>query len=129
MMHFLETHRKPPKTNCGSFQQVSRFFDNTLFFKKKGGPPLELINIQPPKRGSASRIHQYTAPQKTTASRIHQVEGSPPLEFINIHPPERGSASRIHQPKNGSPPLGTISMDLAVYICLLDFHRRGINET
>ena len=39
--------------------------------------------------------------------------------LINIQPQKRGSASRIHQhqSKNGGPPLGTISMDLAV----LDF--------
>ena len=30
----------------------------------KGGPSLEFINIQPLKRGSASTIHQHTAPQK-----------------------------------------------------------------
>ena len=40
----------------------------------KGGPPLEFINIQPPKR-------------------------DPPLEFIN----QRGSISRFHQPKGGLP--------------------------
>ena len=37
------------------------------------------------------RIHQHTAPKRGSNSRIHQ-----------------------HQPKNGGPPLGTISMDLAV---------------
>ena len=44
--------------------------------------------------------------------------GGPPLEFMNIQPKNGGSASRIHQhqPKNGGPPLGTISMDLAVLI-------------
>ena len=31
---------------------------------KKGGPPLEFINTQPLKRGSASKILQDTAPQK-----------------------------------------------------------------
>ena len=57
--------------------------------------------------GSASRIHQHTAPKR-----------GPPLEFINIQPQNGGSASRIHQhqPKNGGPPLGTISMDLAVHV-------------
>ena len=48
-----------------------------------GGPPLEFINIQPLKRGSASKFHQ--------------LDGGPPLEFINIQPPKRWSASRIHQ--------------------------------
>ena len=76
---------------------------------KMGGPPLELINIQPKKGGSASRIHQ---PKGGSASRFHQPDGGPPLDFIN----QMGSASGIqqHQPKNGGPPLGTISMDLAV---------------
>ena len=36
---------------------------------KMGGPPLEFINIQPKKGGSASRIHQP--------------KGGPPLESIN----------------------------------------------
>ena len=30
----------------------------------KRGPPLEFINIQPPQQGSASRIHQHTAPKE-----------------------------------------------------------------
>ena len=33
----------------------------------KGGLPLEFINIQPLIRGSASRAHQDTAPQKGAA--------------------------------------------------------------
>ena len=45
-----------------------------------GGPPLEFINIQPKKGGSASRIHQ---PKGGSASRFHQPEGGPPLDFIN----------------------------------------------
>ena len=40
-----------------------------------GGPPLEFIKIQPPKMGSASRIHQHTTPQKGFASRIYQPKG------------------------------------------------------
>ena len=51
--------------------------------------------------GSASRIHQHTAPKR-----------GPPLEFINNQ----------HQPKNGGPPLGTISMDLAVPIRSIKKH-------
>ena len=34
------------------------------FHQLDGGPPLEFVNIQPPKRGSASRIHQHTAPKR-----------------------------------------------------------------
>ena len=66
--------------------------------------------------------------------------GGPPLEFINIHPPkgvrlQNSSAkgcpppSSFHQPKRdlinqkGGPPLGTISMDLAVPTYLLWFAR------
>ena len=64
-----------------------------------GGPPLEFINIQPKKGGSASRIHQ---PKGGPPLESINQRGGPPLEFIN------------HQPKNGGPPLGTISMDLAV---------------
>ena len=65
------------------------------FHQLDGGLPLEFINIvhTAPKRGSASRIHQHTAPKWGVASRIHQ-----------------------HHPKNGGPPLGTISMDLAVHM-------------
>ena len=67
--------------------------NSSTYSPPRGGPPLEFINIQSPKRG-------------------------PPLEFIN----QKGSASRFHQPKRdpinqkgkGDPPLGTISMDLAV---------------
>ena len=56
--------------------------------------------------GSASRIHQHTAPKRGCASKIHQHTA-----------PKWGFASRIHQnqPKNGGPPLGAISMGLAVY--------------
>ena len=35
--------------------------------------------------------------------------GGPPLEFINM-------VNHQHQPKNGCPPIGTISMDLAVFL-------------
>ena len=47
---------------------------------KMGGPPLELINIQLKKGGSASSIHQ---PKGGSASRFHQPDGGPPLDFIN----------------------------------------------
>ena len=60
-------------------------------------PPLEFINVQPQNRGSASRIHQHTAPQKGSASTYSPPKGGPHLEFIIIQPPKRGSASRIHQ--------------------------------
>ena len=40
---------------------------------KMGGPPLDFINIQPPKRGSASRIHQHTAP--LAISELHMSQG------------------------------------------------------
>ena len=93
-----------------------------------GNPPLEFIKIQPLKRGSASKIHQHTVPQKGdrlqnsstytaikggpplelinqrgSTSRFHHLD--PPLEFINVQPQNRGSASRIHQhtaPQKGS---------------------------
>ena len=75
--------------------------------------PLKAINIQPPKRG--------------TASRFHQPDGGPPLEFINIQPQNGGPPLELinHQPKNGGPPLGTISMDLAVSI----FRLKAKNHT
>ena len=102
---------------------------------QKRGSPLEVINIQPPKMGSASRIHQHTAPQKgvrfQNSSTYSTPKGGSPLEFINIQPPkrgpplefinQRGSTSRFHQPKRDpinqkrGPPLGTISMDLAIF--------------
>ena len=88
-----------------------------------GGPILEFINIQPlkrgvcfqnssictikpPKGGSASKIHQQTAPQngvlfQNSSTCSHPKWGSP-LEFINIQHPKRGSASRFHQPKRDS---------------------------
>ena len=74
--------------------------------------------------GSASRIHQHTAPKRGPPLEFINIQppkGSPPLEFINIQPQNGESASRIHQhqPKNGGPPLGTISMDLAVHIHLI----------
>jgi hypothetical protein len=89
------------------------------FHQLDGGPPLEFINIQPPKRGSASRIH------------MQPPIGGPPLEFINIQPQNGGSASRIHQhqPKNGGPPLGTISMDLAVPIEKMKILCKNIDGT
>ena len=89
------------------------------FHQLDGGPPLEFINIHPPKRGSTSRIHQHTAPKRGSASRIHQhtaPKRGPPLKIHQHTVPKWGSASRIHQhqPKNGGLPLGTIFMDLAV---------------
>ena len=46
---------------------------------QRGGPPLDFINqkgvrlqISSTRRGSASRIHQHTAPKRGSASRIHQ---------------------------------------------------------
>ena len=84
--------------------------------------------------GSASRIHQYTAPQNGFASRIHQPKGvsrfhqpkgGPHLEFINIQPPkrspplefinQRGSASRFHQPKRRSASRDNFN---TLYVCI-----------
>mgnify|MGYP001494720679 CR=1 FL=1 len=42
------------------------------FHQPDGGPPLDFINIQPSKRGPASRFHQHTAPKRGSASRTHQ---------------------------------------------------------
>ena len=109
------------------YRQINRICPQRCIPSKNGGPPLEFINIQPPKMGSTSRIHQRTASQKVVRLQISSTysppkgglplefinikppKGGPPLEFINIQPPkrgpplefinQRGSASRFHQPK------------------------------
>ena len=62
-------------------KKKKKFFLPSWFINQLGGPPLDFINIQLPKRGSASRIDQHTAPKWGSASRIHQ-------------PKNEGSASR-----------------------------------
>jgi hypothetical protein len=65
-----------------------------------GGPPLEFINIQPKKEGPPLEF-------------INQ-KGGPPLDFINLQSPKGGPPLEFINLKMGGPPLGTISMDLAV---------------
>ena len=48
-----------------------------------GGSASRIHQHTAPKRGSTSRIHQHTAPQKGSASKFHQPKGGPPLDFIN----------------------------------------------
>ena len=113
------------------YRQIHRNCPQRWIPSLNGGPPLEFINIQPPKMGSTSRIHQHTtplkrwstsriyqhtAPHKGSASTVHQhtapqkgvhlqnlsTKGGPPLDSIN----QMGvcllqSVFRIHQPKNG----------------------------
>ena len=96
--------------------------------------PLEFINIHPPKRGSASRIHQYTAPQKEVRlqnSLTYSPQKGACLQNSSIYCPKTGvrlqnsstyspQKGRFHQPKRnpihqeGGLPLGTISMDQPV---------------
>ena len=52
----------------------------TVPLSKLGNPPLEFINIQPPKGCPPLHFINYM--------------GGPPLEFINIQPPNRGPVSR-----------------------------------
>ena len=75
-------------------------------YQPDGGPPLEFINIQPPKVGPPLEF-----------INLKTQKGGPPLEFINLQPQNEGPPleSINHQPKNRGPPLGTISMDLAVH--------------
>ena len=63
----------------------------------KWGPPLEFIYMQPPERGSASRVHQHIAhqkgfrlqnsstysPSKGVCHQNSSTKGGPPLDFIN----------------------------------------------
>ena len=82
--------RKPPSQNGGSASRIHQHTAQKRGVRlqnpsTKGGVRLQISSTR---WGSASRIHQHTAPKWESASRIHQ-----------------------HQPKNGSPPLGTISMD------------------
>ena len=100
-----------------SFQQILKkpflalcliyFFYRQARNKWGGGPPLEFINIQPPKVGPPLEF-----------INLKTQKGGPPLEFINLQPQNEGPPleSINHQPKNRGPPLGTISMDLAVPI-------------
>ena len=87
-----------------------------------GGRPLEFINIQRKKGGPPLKVIKLTSvTKKSVPSAVVNSYTLLRLVYFSLkqtlQPPKRGSASRIHQrqPKNGSSPLGTISMDLAVY--------------
>ena len=81
---------------------------SSTYSHPKWGPPLEFINIQPPKRGV---LHQNSSSY------------SPPKGVrLQNSSSQRGSASRFHHLKRDpinqkrGPPLGTISMDLVVHV-------------
>ena len=64
-----------------------------------GGPPLEFINNPAPKRGSASRIHEHTAPKKGVRLQNSSTKGGLPLDFIN----QKGVCLQISSTKKGIP--------------------------
>ena len=75
----------------------TRELNKQLYFVARFFRPrvLSAAAIRPKKeeeKGSASRIHQHTAPKWGYASRIHQTRnGGSPLDFIKIQPSKRGS--------------------------------------
>ena len=80
-----------------------------------GGPPLEFINIQPPKRGPPLEFIN----QRGSASRFYQLDGGLPLEFININLKMGGPPLEFININLKMGALGTISMDLGgTYLCI-----------
>ena len=79
----MERRRVIPEGTARSIEIVPRGGTPLKIQPQKGGPPLEFINIQPLKRGSASTIHQHTAPQKGVRLYNSSTKGGRPLDFIN----------------------------------------------
>ena len=97
-----------------------RLQNSSTYSPKKGVRLQNASTYSPKKGGSASRLHQHTAPQKGvrlqnsstkggSASRIHQLKGGPPLDFINIQPQNGGV--RLQNSSTSTQKKGSASRD------------------